>query len=208
VWIDSKSNFVVKDDSTVTSSTPTDSATTHSVATFSVAGVSPRTDEQLFSFDPNKVQAKPRRELQQQAARSSVGTRAPDFALSDLQDRSVRLSALKGKVVLMDFWATWCLPCRAELPKVELLHRDFADKGLVVLGVDDEESKEQTAFLSKFGYTFRSLADSTQQVKNLYGVGGIPTTVLIDREGTIQVFETGSSSYDTLRDAIRKAGAY
>jgi AhpC/TSA family len=100
----------------------------------------------------------------------------------------------------MDFWATWCLPCRAELPKIELLHRDFKDKGLIVLGVDDEEPKDQAAFLSKFGYTFRSLVDSSEQVKNLSKTAGIPTTVLIDREGTIQVFDLGSSSYDTLRD--------
>src|SRR5690242_7538640 len=72
---------------------------------------------------------------------------------TDLQNKHVRLSELKGKVVLMDFWATWCLPCRAELPKIELLHRDFKDKGLIVLGVDDEEPKDQAAFLSKFGYT-------------------------------------------------------
>jgi len=79
---------------------------------------------------------------------------------------------------------------------------------LIVLGVDDEEPKDQAAFLSKFGYTFRSLVDSSEQVKNLYKTAGIPTTVLIDREGTIQVFDLGSSLYDTLRDAIRKAGLF
>jgi peroxiredoxin len=91
---------------------------------------------------------------------------------------------------------------------VELLHRDFKDKGLIVLGVDNEESKDQAAFLGKFGYTFRSLTDPTEQVKNLYRVGGIPTTVLIDREGKIQVFEPGGSSYDSLRDAVRKVGIF
>jgi thiol-disulfide isomerase/thioredoxin len=123
-----------------------------------------------------------------------------------LENKPVRLSALKGKAVLLDFWATWCTPCRAALPNVELLNREFKEKGLIVLGVDAEEAKDQTAFLDKFGYTFRSLVDPTEQVKNLFNVGGLPTTVLIDQQGTIQMFDLGGSSYPALREAIRKIG--
>ena len=126
----------------------------------------------------------------------------------DLENRPLRLSAVKGKVVLLDFWATWCVPCREALPNLELLHRDFRDKGLLVLGVDTEEPKDQTAFLQKFGYTFRSLVDANEKVKNLYGVGGIPVTVLIDKDGTIQMFDTGGSSYDSLRETLRKMVAF
>jgi peroxiredoxin/outer membrane lipoprotein-sorting protein len=209
LWISTKTNFILKDESTETPpSAPANSTTINSVTTFSVARVLTTVDEQLFSFDPRKLQAKPRDELLQQAPSTSVGTRAPDFALFDLENKPIRLSELKGKVVLLDFWASWCVPCRAELPNVELLHRDFKDKGLIVLGVDDEESNDQAAFLGKFGYTFRSLVDRREQVKNLYKVGGIPTTLLIDREGTIQVFEPGGASYDSLRDAVRKVGIF
>ena len=118
------------------------------------------------------------------------------------------VAAHKGKVVLVEFWATWCVPCREALPNLELLHRDFRDKGLLVLGVDMEEPKDQAAFLEKFGYTFRSLVDANEKVMNLYGVGGIPVTVLIDKDGNIQMFDTGGSSYDSLRETLRKMVAF
>lgn len=204
LYIDLKTNFILKDDSTVTSSRPTDTSTSNDVTTFSVARVLPNADEELFFFDPQKAHAKPREELQRKARTNSVGTPAPDFTLFDSQNKPFRLSELKGKAVLLDFWATWCVPCRAALPNVELLHRDFKDKGLIVLGVDDEDSKDQSAFLDKSGYTFRSLVDPTEHVKNLFKVGGIPTTVLIDRQGTIRVFELGGTSYDSLRESVRK----
>lgn len=206
LWVDPKTNFILKENSTATTSLPAGVFTIYSATIFSLAHVLPSVDQQLFSFDPQKLNATPRQELQQQAKRNSVGTHAPDFTLSDLENQPVRLSDLKGKVVLLDFWATWCHPCREALPAIELLHREFKDKGLVVLGVDDEDSQSQAAFLDKFGYTFRSLVDPTEQVKNLFHIAGFPTTVLIDKQGTIQVFELGGASYDSLRDAIRKIG--
>ena len=208
LWIDPKTNFIRKDDVTTTSTKPISSMTSHSVTTFAPVRVLPAADEQLFSFDPEKVQAKPREQVRQQAQTKSVGTPAPDFTLLDLESRPLRLSEVKGKVVLLDFWATWCVPCREALPNLELLHRDFGDKGLLVLGVDTEEPKDQTAFLQKFGYTFRSLVDANEKVKNLYGVGGIPVTVLIDKNGNIQMFDTGGSSYDSLRETLRKMVAF
>jgi len=206
LWIDPKTSFILKDDATRTVSAPPNSETFNSVRTFLIARVLPSVDERQFSFDPKKVQAKAREELQRKARTESVGTQAPDFTLYDLENKPIKLSELKGKVVLLDFWATWCAPCRAAMPDLELLHRDFKDKGLVVLGVDSEEAKDQTAFFDKFGYTFHSLVDPEEQVKNLFAVGGIPTTVLIDRKGTIRVFEMGTSSYASLREAIRKIG--
>ena len=105
----------------------------------------------------------------------------------------------------MDFWATWCHPCREALPSIELLHREFKDKGLVVLGVDDEDAPTQSAFLQKFGYTFGSLTDPAAQVKNAYHVAGFPTTVLIDKQGTIQLFEMGDASYASLRKRFKNS---
>lgn len=82
--------------------------------------------------------------------------------------------------------------------------QDFKDKGLLVLGVDAEEPEDQAAFMEKFGYTFRSLVDPNDKIKNLYNVNGIPTTVLIDKEGNIQMFDMGTASYDCLRETLRK----
>ena len=206
LWIDPKTNFVLRDDATKTYSAPPNSTTFHAVTTFSVARTVRSVDEKQFSFDPQKVQAKARDEVQRKARTESVGTPAPDFALNDLGSHAIKLSEMKGKVVLLDFWATWCAPCREALPDLELLNRDFKDKGLVVLGVDAEDAKDQAEFLSKFGYTFRSLVDYGDKVKNLFGVGGIPTIVLIDQKGTIQIFDTGTSTYDSLREAVRKTG--
>jgi peroxiredoxin len=168
----------------------------------------PSADEQLFLFDPEKLHAKSREQAQHQAQTKSVGTPAPDFTLPDLENKPLRLSEVKGRVILLDFWATWCAPCREALPNVELLYRDFKDKGLLVVGISAEEPRDQAAFMEKFGYTFRFLVDANEKVKNLYGVGGIPVTVLIDRDGNIKLFEMGSSSYDSLRETVRKMGAF
>jgi peroxiredoxin/outer membrane lipoprotein-sorting protein len=202
LWIDPKTNFILKDDIVTTHSTPISSST--SVTTFSPVRLLPSADDQLFSFDPQKVQARSRDQLRRDAPTKSIETLAPDFTLPDLQNQPLKLSELKGKVVLLDFWATWCAPCRAALPNLELLHRDFKDKGLLVLGVDTEEPKDQAAFMEKFGYTFRALVDANEKAKNLYHVGGIPTTVLIDKDGKIQTFDADGSSYDSLRETVRR----
>jgi peroxiredoxin/outer membrane lipoprotein-sorting protein len=200
LWIDPKTNLILKDDDVTTYKTHT----AHSVTTFSPVRVLPTVDEQLFTFDPQRVQAKPREQLQREATTKSVGKQAPAFSLHDVENKPLNLSDLKGKVVLLDFWATWCPPCRAELPNLELLHRDFKEKGLLVLGVDSEEPTDQAAFMEKFGYTFRSLVDPNDKIKNLYNVSGIPTTVLIDKEGNIQMFDMGTASYDSLREKLSK----
>ena len=200
LWIDPKTNFILKDDDVTTSKT----STAHTVTMFSPVRLLPSADKQLFFFDPQKVQAKPREQLQRDAPTKSLGKPAPKFTLLDLENKPLNLSELKGKVVLLDFWATWCAPCRAALPNMELLHRDFKDKGLLVLGVDTEEPKDQAAFMEKFGYTFRSLVDANEKVKNLYHVGGIPATVLIDKDGKIQTFDADGSSYDSLRETVRR----
>ena len=200
LWIDPKTNFILKDDDVTTSKT----STAHAVTTFSPVRLLPSANDQLFSFDPQKVQAQPRQQLQREAPTKSLGKPAPDFTLLDAEDKPLNLADLKGKVILLDFWATWCAPCRVELPNLELLYRDFNDKGLLVLGVDGEESKDQAAFMEKFGYTFRTLVDPNEKVKNLYNVAGIPTTVLIDKEGNIQMFDMGTASYDSLRETLCK----
>src|SRR4029077_7000800 len=109
-------------------------------------------------------------EARREALLKSVGKPAPDFSLLDLQGSEVKLGQFRGKAVLLNFWATWCVPCRSEMPTIELLHREFGDKGLVVLGVDDEDAQTQIAFLRESGFSFASLVEPRKQATNLYGV--------------------------------------
>jgi peroxiredoxin len=144
---------------------------------------------------------------QETQASDLTGKPAPDFALSDLQGKSVKLSGLRGKVVLLDFWATWCGPCRIEMPRVQKLHRDFRAKGLVVYGVNvGEETTKVRPFLTKNGYTFPMLLDRQKTVMDKYQVNGIPTLVIVDRKGTIHSYFVGVREDSVLRGALADLG--
>lgn len=111
---------------------------------------------------------------------------APDFRLATPDGRTIALGDLRGRLVFLNFWATWCPPCRVEMPSMERLHREFKDQGLVVLAVDLQESPRQVArFMRDFRLTFPALLDAEAEVAARYGVRGIPTTFLIDRQGRI-----------------------
>ncbi|HKT11264.1 MAG TPA: TlpA disulfide reductase family protein, partial [Terriglobia bacterium] len=91
---------------------------------------------------------------------SIIGSAAADFALRDIEGHQVRLSDFRGKFVLLAFWATWCPPCKEELPTLQKLYEQYQDKGLVVLAVDDEEPATIKAFLSTNHYSFPAVVDS------------------------------------------------
>lgn len=206
LWIDPRTNFIRKDEAKYASSSIDGVFSEHSVTTFAVAYTVDNLDAALFSFDSSRTQAKVRLELQKNAPLTSIGTNAPEFALHSLEGKEVRLSELRGQVVVLDFWATWCRPCREAMPALELLHRQLKDKRLVVLGIDDEDSEAQSTFLGKFGYSFSSLVDPAKKVANLYKVGGIPTTILIDTQGKIRMYDVGEASYESLWDALNALG--
>ena len=110
-----------------------------------------------------------------------------DFSLPSVNGTTFRLRDMKSKIVLIDFWATWCPPCRDALPAIEKIHRDWNSKGVVVLGVDDEPAATIRSFISKNGITYPTLLDPDRKVHELFGVDGngqgIPLTVVFDREG-------------------------
>jgi peroxiredoxin/outer membrane lipoprotein-sorting protein len=208
LWIDPKTNFVRKDESRVTSPNGDGRYYESSVTTFSVARAVDNLDATIFSFDPEKIHAKDRQKLQKDAPVTSIGTLAPDFTLRNLDGKEVHLSDLRGKVVVLDFWATWCPVCRSNMPVIELLHRQFKNKGLVVLGINDEEPGLQSAFLSRFGYSFSSLVDPEKKIGDLYNVGGIPVAVIIDRDGKIRSHVVGDSSYEALWADLHRLGVF
>jgi thiol-disulfide isomerase/thioredoxin len=135
-----------------------------------------------------------------------LGRPAADFSLSDLSGRAYRLGSLRGKVVVLDFWASWCGPCRRSMPQIEALHREFARKGLVVLGVNSEDPDAASKYLREKGYSFPTLMDKTGTVGNQFNVKGIPTSVVIDRTGKVSAYLVGAGTEDRLRTAVIRAG--
>lgn len=122
-----------------------------------------------------------------------AGQPAPDFTLTDIRDREITLSKLKGQVVLLDFWATWCGPCVASMPQLQKLHEELGGKGLTILAVNQGEGKELAAkFMEKKDLTFNCVLDADKSVgSKLYGVRGIPTQVVIGKDGVVKKVNVG-----------------
>lgn len=115
------------------------------------------------------------------------GKKAPNFRLEDLEGKKLELEHFKGKVVFLNFWATWCGPCKEEMPSMEVLHDQFKEKGFVFLtiSVDYAGIKPVKEFIEKHRYTFPVLVDPKGETLDLFEVKGIPTTFLIDKKGII-----------------------
>lgn len=120
------------------------------------------------------------------------GSLAPDFSLPDLTGTTVRLSQFRGQPVWINLWATWCPPCRAEMPEMQKLYVKYKGQGLVVLGVDYREDKDTVVtFVQDNGFAWQFLLDPTGTVARSYYVTGIPTHVFVDRRGVIQALPIG-----------------
>ncbi len=121
---------------------------------------------------------------------------APDFSLEDLDGNSVTLSGFDGKVVFLNFWATWCPPCKEEMPSMEALYNRFKDEGLAVVAVTSYEGRKKVAkFIKSNAYTFTVLLDSSGMVSREYKAVFIPTTFLIDKNGMVVGKVTGSRNW-------------
>src|SRR5437763_5019702 len=112
---------------------------------------------------------------------------APDFTLSTPSGASLSLAALRGKVVLLNFWATWCVPCRKEMPALEALYQRYKDRGLevVAISLDKLPAAPVEAFVKQMDVTYRVALDPSWATARTYGVRGLPATFLIDRAGNV-----------------------
>ena len=116
-----------------------------------------------------------------------LGSPAPEIALKDLQGQEVRLSDLHGKIVLLNFWATWCKPCKEEMPAMQASYEKLRDQGFVVLAVNELEDVEKVAeHIRTHRHTFLVVMDHDNRVANQYGVVGLPASFLIDRQGIVR----------------------
>lgn len=140
--------------------------------------------------------------------RPSVGSPAPDFRLMDLQGKPVALSDYQGKVVLLNFWATWCGPCRVEMPAMEALYRGMQSKGLEILAVsvDQEGTAVTRPFQEALGLSFPILHDQDYEVGLTYGARTLPMTFAIDRKGVIRQLVFGARDWNSpeARSGIEK----
>jgi peroxiredoxin len=133
----------------------------------------------------------------------AVGAKAPDFQLKTLTGENVKLSDLKGKKVMLNFWATWCPPCKAEMPEMEQFSKQASDD-IVILAVNIDPQLDVKGFVNENKITFPILLDAEDKVNEAYQVISIPTTYFIDTNGVIQNKFTGSMTLDVMKDFTQK----
>lgn len=132
-----------------------------------------------------------------------VGTRAPEFRARDMEGRPVSLASLNGEVVLLNVWATWCGPCRDEMPSMERLHRELGPEGLRIVAVSVDGAPgalapggDVEAFAREMGLTFTIWHDPSGDVQRAYRTTGVPESFVIDRDGVIQKKVIGATEWD------------
>ena len=128
---------------------------------------------------------------------SASSSMAPTFTLPSRSGDTVSLGQLKGKVVMLNFWASWCGPCRQEMPLLDQMHKRYSALGFTLVGVNvDENSKDAEAWLSKTPVSFPVLFDRESKVSKLYDVNAMPSTVFIDRQGNVRYQHKGYKTGD------------
>lgn len=140
-------------------------------------------------FDPN--------------ARPEIGETAPDFTLTTLTDETYHLEDLNEKFVVLNFWATWCDPCTAELPILQSLYEDYGNKDLVLLTITTEDQETVESFLQGSGYTFPVLIDNNLETYRKYRIMAYPTTYFIQKENIVHAIHVGSLSNSSLRKSVK-----
>ena len=126
------------------------------------------------------------------AAAEKLSGKAANFTLKSHSGKNIKLSELRGEVVMLNFWASWCGPCRQEMPLLEKIHKKYKRLGFTLLGVNVEEnSSDAKNYLKDVKVTFPILFDSTQKTSKLYDVSAMPTTILIDRNGNKRFIHKG-----------------
>lgn len=135
---------------------------------------------------------------------NSIKMKAADFKLKDLDGKEISLSDLRGKKVFLNFWATWCPPCRDEMPEIEKLYQETKNSDLVIAAVDiGEPSSNVKTFIDQNKYNFKILLDPGQNAAEQYSISSVPTSFFIDKEGNIAAKNIGAMNIDQMKEYIK-----
>lgn len=133
----------------------------------------------------------------------AIGIEVEDFQLTDLDGKPQSLSQYRGKIVLLNFWATWCKPCTTEMPAMQASFDKLRDKGFVVLAINElEDDAKVREHIKTYGHTFTVLMDRDNQVANQFGVYGLPVSVFIDQQGRVQEYIKGGLLTEQMIDDV------
>ena len=211
-WVEKARTLVLRDSTSISLRNPETGANMamDQVTSFTLGRVNEALPDSLFAFAPPAGATLVKAFGPQAGAETPsplVGKPAPPFTLKGVKGSTVSLASYKGKVVLLDFWATWCRPCRIEMPRVEALYKEFKARGLVVFGIDYAEAPATVKdFLTRNPYTIPILLDPEGEVGRLYQADAIPTLVVIGRDGKISTYFQGVREESSLRGALARAG--
>ena len=209
-WVDKERFLVLKQSFVFTMNSPDveGPVTMNQITEMNKAVVNQPVDSILFTFTPpdDAIQVESFDELEEIEEGPQVGKPALGFELVSTDGKSYRLNELRGNVVVLDFWATWCAPCRQTHPILDQLYREYKDEGLLVLGVNSEDKPVIDQYLEDNDYAFPTLMDANYRVTSLYNVGPIPSIFFINREGELVEHFEGYRPESSFREAIEKAG--
>lgn len=136
----------------------------------------------------------------------SNSAKAPDFNLKDQYGVIHSLENYKGKVIFLNFWATWCPPCKKEMPDIENIYKEYGEnkKDVVILGVNSEKENEVKKFLKDKGYTFPTVIDENSEVMRKYFIQAFPTSFVIDKEGNVYGYVMGGLTKEQIKQVIEE----
>ena len=214
-WIDRERHIVLRESTDQTFPISPDSVMRSlRLVNFMSAAINEPVADSAFSYRPPKGAIEIDRLDTESLARkrnapvNRIGQAAPYFTLTDLNGAKVSLQSLRGKAVLLNFWASWCGPCVAEMPHLEKLHREYKNKDVIILGINDEDAEVAKNFLKRNGYTFNTLIDAEKQTWRLYRINAIPQSFFITKDGKIAAYVLGARRERDFRDGIEKALAW
>lgn len=216
-WIDPRSLLILRSERVTTGnlfpSSPYLAVESRYTTRYTRAAIDPDFDAALFTYTPPESF----REVDtlegwaaHRATKDMTGRPAPALAGTTLEGAPWTLDSLRGQIVLLDFWATWCLPCREQLPLIARLHRELQSQGLVVVGVNDDPGPDQARkYLQEHQHGWTNVYDGkTHAAREAFRVRGLPTLVLIDREGRVVEYQSGNGPQvePALRARLRELG--